>query len=170
MNNKKPIYILENIKQITKTGEKYINIIGVIWFITFTISFVYLLFLAKPLKNFNIPHLITAIYLLPTIIIYIVIHMISEICSEQSYKIRILTSTQKSETLHISKSSIIADILSDKYEFSGCIHEHTPNTNKSKTLIRIPITKEEFNKILEHINTYENYEQQCMNPDIIVDT
>ena len=96
--------------------------------------------------------------------------MIFEICSEQTYKIRILTSTQKSETLHISKSSIIEDILSDKYAFAGYIHEHTPNTNKSKTLIRIPITKEEFNEISEHINTCENYEQQCMNPDIIVDT
>lgn len=170
MNNKKPTYLLENIKQTTKTGEKYINIIGIIWLITFTLSFVYLLFLAKPSENFNILHLITTVYLLPTIIIYIVIHIISEIYSKQSYKIRILTSTQKSETLRISKSSIIADILSDKYEFAGYVHEHTPNTNKNKTLIRIPITKEEFNEISEHINTCKNHEQLCMNPDIIADS
>lgn len=76
---------------------------------------------------------------------------------------------QDSQNLRISKSSVIANILSNKYKFTGYVHNHIKNTDECKTLISIPITEDEFDIIAKYIEDYENQKYAYMNPNIILE-
>lgn len=112
----------------------------------------------------------TIITILPFAIILKIIQLTIEIlCSQDAYMIHLWIPKQDSQNLKISKSSIIANILSNKYKFTGYVHNHIKNTDECKTLISIPITEDEFDIIAKYIEDYENQKHAYMNPTIILE-
>lgn len=112
----------------------------------------------------------TIITILPFAITLKIIQLTIEIlCIQDAYMIHLWTPKQDSQNLSVSKSSIITNILSDKYEFIGCVHNHIKNADECKTLISIPITCDEFDIIAKYIEDYENQKYAYMNPNIILE-
>lgn len=112
----------------------------------------------------------TIITILPFAITLKIIQLTIEIlCIQDAYMIHLWISKQDSQNLRISKSSVIANILSNKYKFTGYVHNHIKNTDECKTLISIPITYDEFDIIAKYIEDYENQKHAYMNPTIILE-
>lgn len=168
---KKLKYQLEHSTRTSKTGWKII----IFTFTILSIAFVTFITLASSkVESPNVQGALMVCYTFATIppfalTLRMTQYTIEMICIQHTYIIHLWAPKQNSQSLTISKSSVITDILSDNYEFAGYAYEHIENTNEYKTLISIPITSDEFDKIYEHIKDCENQKRRYMNPDITVD-
>lgn len=59
---------------------------------------------------------------------------------------------QNVEDLVVSKEELISNILSNECRFDGFVELSYENQNPAKSRIVIPISKEEYAKITEHID------------------
>ena len=71
---------------------------------------------------------------------------------------------QNVEDLVVSKEELISNILSNECRFDGFIELSYENQNPAKSRIVIPISKEEYAKITEHINKMQLEQKKHMNP------
>ena len=78
------------------------------------------------------------------------------------------TARQNSEHFTISKSEILANILSDNCHFAGYVYRPINNENIHKTCIKIPLTNIEYDKIFAHLRNNREHEEKCMNPDVTI--
>ena len=68
----------------------------------------------------------------------------------------------------ISKSELFTNILSDDCEFLGYVYRPIENNCISKSCIKVPLTNEEYEKIIAYLNDDEKHEEKCMNPDVTI--
>lgn len=71
---------------------------------------------------------------------------------------------QNVEDLVVSKEELISNILSNECRFDGFIELTYENKNPAKSRIVIPISKEEYAKITEHIDKMQLEQKKRMNP------
>lgn len=71
---------------------------------------------------------------------------------------------QNVEDLVVSKEELISNILSNECRFDGFVELSYENQNPAKSRIVIPISKEEYAKITEHINKMQLEQKKHMNP------
>lgn len=71
---------------------------------------------------------------------------------------------QNVEDLIISKEELISNILSNQCRFDGFVELSYENQNSAKSHIVIPISKEEYAKITEHIDKMRLEQKKRMNP------
>lgn len=79
------------------------------------------------------------------------------------------THRQNSEHFTVSKSEILANILSNDCHFAGYVYRPISNENIHKTCIKVPITDKEYEKIIAYLEDDEKHEKKCMNPDVTVE-
>ena len=73
-------------------------------------------------------------------------------------------SMQSVEDLVVSKEELISNILSNECRFDGFVELSYENQNPAKSRIVIPISKEEYAKITEHIDKMLLEQKKRMNP------
>lgn len=78
------------------------------------------------------------------------------------------THRQNSEHFTISKSEIMINILSNNCHFVGYVYMPINNENIHKTCIKVPLTNEEYEKIIAYLEDDEKHEEKCMNPDVTI--
>ena len=71
---------------------------------------------------------------------------------------------QNVEDLVVSKEELISNILSNQCRFDGFVELSYENQNPAKSRIVIPISKEEYAKITEHIDKMQLEQKKHMNP------
>ena len=71
---------------------------------------------------------------------------------------------QNVEDLIVSKEELISNILSNQCHFDGFVEVSYENQNPAKSRIVIPISKEEYAKITEHIDKMRLEQKKRMNP------
>lgn len=71
---------------------------------------------------------------------------------------------QNVEDLVVSKEELISNILSNQCRFDGFTELTYENKNPAKSRIIIPINKEEYAKITEHIDKMRLEQKKHMNP------
>lgn len=76
---------------------------------------------------------------------------------------------QNSGHITISKSEVMKNILSNDCKFIGSIFTPIENKRISKTCIKIPLTNEEYEKIIVYLEGDKKREEKCMNPDITIE-
>lgn len=79
------------------------------------------------------------------------------------------TAQQNSKHFTVSKSEILANILSNNCHFVGYVYTPINNENIHKTCINVPLTNEEYEKIIAHLNDDEKHKEKCMNPDVTIE-
>lgn len=78
------------------------------------------------------------------------------------------THRQNSEHFTVSKSEILANILSNNCHFAGYVYMPINNEDIHKTCIKVPLTNEEYEKIIAYLDDDEKHEEKCMNPDVTI--
>lgn len=73
-------------------------------------------------------------------------------------------SMQNVEDLVVSKEELISNILSNQCRFDGFTELTYENKNPAKSRIVIPISKEEYAKITEHVDKMQLEQKKRMNP------
>ena len=79
------------------------------------------------------------------------------------------THRQNSEHFTVSKSEILANILSNDCHFAGYVYMPINNENIHKTCIKVPLTNKEYEKIIAYLESDEKHEEKGMNPDVTVE-
>ena len=79
------------------------------------------------------------------------------------------THQQNSEHFTISKSEIMTNILSNNCHFIGYVYMPINNENIHKTCIKVPLTNEEYEKIIAYLNDDERHKEKCMNPNVTIE-
>ena len=72
------------------------------------------------------------------------------------------------ERVMISKSELFTNILSDDCEFLGYVYRPIENNCISKSCIKVPLTNEEYEQIVVHLEKDKKHEEKCMNPDVTI--
>ena len=72
------------------------------------------------------------------------------------------------ERVMISKSELFTNILSDDCEFLGYVYRPIENNCISKSCIKVPLTNEEYEQIVVHLEKDKEHEEKCMNPDVTI--
>lgn len=78
------------------------------------------------------------------------------------------THRQNSEHFTVSKSEILTNILSNNCHFVGYVYMPINNEDIHKTCIKVPLTNEEYEKIIAYLDDDEKHEEKCMNPDVTI--
>ena len=78
------------------------------------------------------------------------------------------THRQNSEHFTVSKSEIMTNILSNNCHFVGYVYMPINNEDIHKTCIKVPLTNEEYEKIIAYLDDDEKHEEKCMNPDVTI--
>ena len=120
-----------------------------------------------PIKNLGdlIPkHLINSTKFIISVVASFVIMFLIEIKPH----LYLWTAQQNSEHFTISKSEILANILSNDCHFAGYVYCPINNKNIHKTCIKVPLTNEEYKKIIAYLEDDEKHEEKCMNPDVTI--
>lgn len=78
------------------------------------------------------------------------------------------THQQNSEHFTVSKSEIMTNILSNNCHFVGYVYMPINNKDIHKTCIGVPLTNEEYEKIIAYLDDDEKHEEKCMNPDVTI--
>lgn len=115
----------------------------------------------KSLKDLIQKPLITAI-IIPTL--YFVFGILVKITPH----LYLWTHQQNSEHFTVSKSEILANILSNDCHFAGYVYRPINNENIHKTCIKVPLTDKEYEKIIAYLDDGKKHEEKCMNPDVTI--
>jgi hypothetical protein len=75
---------------------------------------------------------------------------------------------QNLEKVSISKSELFANILYDNCKFIGYVYRPIKNNYIFKSCIKVPLTNEEYEKIIAYLDDDEKHEEKCMNPDVTI--
>ena len=135
------------------------------WILSTIISGIFVLFLAvitstqEILQIKNIKNLIEPAIIQPVSIF--VIWLLVMISTEPKYCLYLWAQNRDFERVMISKSELFTNILSDDCEFLGYVYRPIENNCISKSCIKVPLTNEEFEQIVMHLEKDKEHEKNA---------
>lgn len=142
------------------------------WILSIIVSGIFVLFFAvipstqEILQIKNIKNLIEPAIIQPVSIF--VLWLLVMINTEPKCCLYLWAQNRDFERVMISKSELFTNILSDDCEFLGYVYRPIENNYIFKSCIKVPLTNEEYNKIVEYLEQDKNHEEKCMNPDVTI--
>ena len=142
------------------------------WILSTIVSGIFVLFLAvipgtqEILQIKNIKNLIEPAIIQPVSIF--VLWLLVIINTEPKCCLYLWAQNRDFERVVISKSELFTNILSDDCEFLGYVYRPIENNCISKSCIKVPLTNEEYEQIVMHLEKDKEHEKKCMNPDVTV--
>lgn len=152
---------------LNRETDRSLWILSIIWSGAFILFFIIIPGTQKILQIKNIKNL-TEPAIIQKVSIFI-LWLFAIIIAEPKRCLYLWIQNQNLEKVSISKSELFANILYDNCKFIGYVYRPIENNYIFKSCIKVPLTNEEYNKIVEYLKQDENHEEKCINPDVTIE-